>query len=602
VKHNWKTYRLGDFLERQYDSVTVEDFSKYKRITIKTKGQGIELRDEVEGLEIGTKNQFKVKANQFLLSKIDAMNGAFGIVPEECNEGIITGNFWTYNLDDKIIEREYLRLLCVKQVFTEFSIEASEGTTNRKYLRENKFLNLPISLPPLAEQQRIVAKIESVKNKIEEIKKLRAEQEIELNNLRYSIFLELEKNYSSISIGDVLINQNRSVTIEPDKIYKQVTVSGNHKGVSLRCLIKGSEIGSKQYLAKKGDFIISKIDARNAAMGMITEELDEALVTGDFPLFGFNNNINPLFFYHFSNTPYFDNACKEASEGTTNRVRIKMDRFYNIQIPLPPMEEQNRIVSLLEKLNLIKQSHQQQQEIELNQLLPSLLDKAFKGELFVENSVQIQNGVYLPAQQKEIELPLAATAKNDDLEIAMIVALIESKLGNTYGEVGIQKTVFNLEAFNPTLNRKYNFVNYHYGTYSAELKERIKANSYLGKKEVKGSEVFTISPTHKKAVLNALSDKANQHFVMAVNSILDLYSSPFIGKHTDKIELLNTVTKLIIDLQTTDVNLVYEGMKKWTIKQQGFNTKADKFNITDTKKTIELLKSNGLIEKLIHQE
>ena len=165
---NWTTYRLGDFLERQYDSVSVDSFTKYKRITIKTKGQGIELRDEVEGVEIGTKNQFKAKHNQFLLSKIDAMNGAFGIVPPECDEGIITGNFWTYNLNEKIIDREYLRLLCIKQEFTKFSLAASEGTTNRKYLRENKFLNLSISLPLLPEQQRIVSKIENVKQRIEE--------------------------------------------------------------------------------------------------------------------------------------------------------------------------------------------------------------------------------------------------------------------------------------------------------------------------------------------------------------------------------------------------------------------------------------------------
>lgn len=55
---DWKPYRLGDFLERQYDSISVDSLIKYKRITIKTKGQGIELRDEVEGIEIGTKNQF----------------------------------------------------------------------------------------------------------------------------------------------------------------------------------------------------------------------------------------------------------------------------------------------------------------------------------------------------------------------------------------------------------------------------------------------------------------------------------------------------------------------------------------------------------------
>ncbi|MEI9918976.1 MAG: hypothetical protein WDO14_09270 [Bacteroidota bacterium] len=90
---NWTSYRLSDFLIRQFDTVLVEDFTTYKRVTIKTKGQGIQLRDLVNGVDIGTKNQYRVKTNQFLLSKIDAMNGAFGIVPETCDQGIITEIF-----------------------------------------------------------------------------------------------------------------------------------------------------------------------------------------------------------------------------------------------------------------------------------------------------------------------------------------------------------------------------------------------------------------------------------------------------------------------------------------------------------------------------
>jgi type I restriction enzyme S subunit len=42
--------------------------------------------------------------------------------------------------------------------------------------------------------------------------------------------------------------------------------------------------------------------------------------------------------------------CKAASEGTTNRVRLKEDRFYSIAMPLPQIEEQRRIVERLEAL------------------------------------------------------------------------------------------------------------------------------------------------------------------------------------------------------------------------------------------------------------
>lgn len=380
MKNNWKKYKLGDFLERQYDSIILDDTTKYKRLTIRGKGQGVFLRDTVIGFEIGTKNQFLVKENQFLLSKIDAMNGAFGIVPKECNDGIITGNFWTYEIDKEIIKQRFLELLCFNETFTKFSIEASEGTTNRKYLRENQFLNLEILLPPLPEQKRIVAKIESIKEKIEAIQKIRTEQEKEMENLRNSLFIDLSKQYQNVPIGKLLIAKKNQVEIIPSRNYKQVTVRVNHNGVLLRGMKMGSEIGSKQYLANEGDFIISKIDARNGSMGMIPKELDRAIVTGDFPLYNFTKKINPLYFLHFSNTHYFDKACIKASEGTTNRKRLKLNRFNKIEIPLPTIEKQNEIVFLLDKMERIQQVNQQQ-ETELTESLAGLLDKAFKGEL-----------------------------------------------------------------------------------------------------------------------------------------------------------------------------------------------------------------------------
>ena len=153
-----------------------------------------------------------------------------------------------------------------------------------------------------------------------------------------------------------------------------------HKGIQLRKVIIGNQIGSKQFLANEGDFILSKIDARNGAMGIIPEELDNSIVTNDFPLFKFSEDINSKYFDYFSKTHFFDRACKNASEGSTNRRRIKMNKFKQIQIPLPLIEEQNKIVEMFEKLNNVKKKHEATLK-ELEDLFSSLLDKAFKGEI-----------------------------------------------------------------------------------------------------------------------------------------------------------------------------------------------------------------------------
>jgi type I restriction enzyme S subunit len=383
--NEWKPYRLGEFLKRQYESVTIDDFTKYKRITIKTKGQGISLRDTVDGIEIGTKSQFKVKENQFLLSKIDAMNGAFGIVPNECDGGIITGNFWTYEINEEIIDREFLRLLCIKQVFTNFCIEASEGTTNRKYLREDIFLNLNLYLPPLSEQKRIVTKIESIKGKIEAIRKLREEQEREMKNLRYSIFEDLKKIHKKIKIKEfaTIVNDNKE-KVDLHKRYKLLGMSLNGEGLFFREEKFGSQISSS-YLNKviPKTFIYSRLFAWKGAFDLCDDRYTDCYVSDEYPMFYINENICSakylMHYFHLQSTWLeVEKYCTGLTKASRNR--FKEHFFLNMSIPLPPIEEQNRIAALLDKANSILQI-QKAQEKELNELLPSLLDKAFKGEL-----------------------------------------------------------------------------------------------------------------------------------------------------------------------------------------------------------------------------
>ena len=148
--------RIGDFLKRSKEHVLVQDEVLYKRPTIRMNGNGISLRNEVIGKEIGTKNQFRIYKGQFLLSKIDARNGAFGVVPIELTMVIITGNFWTFNVDYNLINPHYLTLLTRTKEFQKLCQNASVGTTNRNYLQEKLFLNFEIPLPSIKEQGVLV--------------------------------------------------------------------------------------------------------------------------------------------------------------------------------------------------------------------------------------------------------------------------------------------------------------------------------------------------------------------------------------------------------------------------------------------------------------
>jgi len=156
-----REFKISDFLKRIKNQVIIDDSTTYKRVTVSGNHKGVSLRDEVLGSKIGTKKQFTIKGGDFILSKIDARNGAFGIIPVELSNAIITGNFWTYSVDSNLIDTEWFFYFTHSYDFIQICISSSTGSTHRKYLDEKVFLKHKIILPEIEEQKEMVKRYKS---------------------------------------------------------------------------------------------------------------------------------------------------------------------------------------------------------------------------------------------------------------------------------------------------------------------------------------------------------------------------------------------------------------------------------------------------------
>lgn len=171
IESAYPKYRFGDFLTRRLDKIKIDENTFYKRVTIKTKAQGCFLRDILKGDLIKTKNQFLIKQGQFLISKIDARNGAFGIVTNDLDKAVIMADFLNYDIDKNIINDKFLITVLKTPYYMEQLNSLSSGTTGRKRINEQKLLNLCICLPPLAEQNKLILRQTEVDEKIENLSK-----------------------------------------------------------------------------------------------------------------------------------------------------------------------------------------------------------------------------------------------------------------------------------------------------------------------------------------------------------------------------------------------------------------------------------------------
>lgn len=196
-------------------------------------------------------------------------------------------------------------------------------------------------------------------------------------------------------IGDFLKRIKRPIDLQPDQEYKLVTIKMNHKGVELRGQKKGRDIKSKMFEVKEGDFILSGIDARNGAFGIVGKELESAIVTNDFWYFEIDEDvISKQLFLELTATTWFDEICQKGSDGTTQRIRLQKDKFFNQKILLPERDEQE---DLLSKISIFKKGQTSlNKEIELqktltSQLKQSILQEAILGKLTKEWRSQNQN-------------------------------------------------------------------------------------------------------------------------------------------------------------------------------------------------------------------
>ncbi|MEI8396713.1 MAG: restriction endonuclease subunit S [Rhodospirillaceae bacterium] len=194
----------------------------------------------------------------------------------------------------------------------------------------------------------------------------------------------MRTEWHNIELKSLLIPSQRWTPIVPTSRYQQVTVKLWGKGVVPRGEVYGSEIAAdQQRLVQAGQLIISKIDARNGAFGLVPEYLDGAVVSNDFPAFDIDQTkACPRFIEWVSKTPKFMNMCRLTSEGSTNRVRLTEDRFLKLEIAIPSLSEQRRIITRLDQAERHTRDHKaviETFEADSEAMLRSAFERAIEG-------------------------------------------------------------------------------------------------------------------------------------------------------------------------------------------------------------------------------
>lgn len=550
------------------------------------------------------------------------------------NEGIASSDVLIMQAN-KDFHPKFIYYNLFQDSFFEHMMKGSKGTKMPRG-DKNQILDFEIPNFKFQTQQKIASILSSLDNKIELNNKINTELEAMAKTLYDYWFVQFDfpnakgKPYKC-SDGKMIWSDelNREIP-EGWRIERIKDISSMiSRGVSPKYLDKGGvcvlnqkcirnkgidytfgrrhDIESKKVqekIIKFGDVLVNSTGVGTLGRLALVKRLAEDIVIVDSHVTIVRFKEDKKLFFGYSLTEK-QTEIEKLGEGSTGQTELSRVKLGDLLMIVPSDNLQEKFETFYKPIAK-KIANNESENEKLSNLRDWLLPMLMNGQVTVGKATAQKPILSIAAEQKSTYKKVIArkgyNKSKNDLDLAIIVALTKQELGINYGEVAMQKTVFNLCAFNSKVAnslKPYPFINSNFGTYSHELTDDLKTNPFLVKSKVKTHEVFAIDANHQKELNKAIASEDNKGYVDAIKKLLSIYQHPFINKETDKIELLNTVTKLILDLKTTDLNKIYTAMGKWKIEQKEFKTKAAKFTKPNTKRMLEVMEEKGLIKGLL---
>ncbi len=406
LPQGWEVKKLGDIAEIQIGKTPSRnniDFFQGENIWLSIrdlKSKFVSSSSEKISNEAISKTNMKVvpKGTLLMSFKLTLGKTAFAECDLYTNEAIAA-----IFIKNKNINKYFLDYVLKFTDLEKYVDNAVKGKT----LNKQKLKQIEIPLPQLKEQERIVGILDESFSKIDESIKILEQDLLNLDELMQSAlqkaFNPLKDNAKEIyklpqgwewksleEISNLIQNgfaASKNNEIPSGYVHLRthnISTDGNLNFDTL-IKIKREFIKEKQSFIEKNDILFNNTNSTELVgkTALVTQNYNYAFsnhLTKIKLKNQYNSKLVVFYFVLLLKNKYFEKICHQW----IGQSGINIDKLKKIQIPLPPLKEQEQIASHLDELSShvknLKQNYQAQIK-DLQELKKSLLDKAFKGNL-----------------------------------------------------------------------------------------------------------------------------------------------------------------------------------------------------------------------------
>ena len=401
IPDSWQLYRFADFLEPIRRKFLVDDDTEYRICGVRWYGEGVFVREVLTGKEIARKDKYVIRTGDIIYNKLFAWKGSFAIVEENTDSCCVSDKFPTYVLDMSVALPAFLKYYFRSERIRDNATLLSKGVAaaSKFTLNPSDFPKLEILLPPLAEQRRIVAKLDALRARVEQALALQGGAIVEAESLQYSSFDALLNRYSSASFAPL-----RTYLAEPLRNGLSISASAigdvgilfAKVGIVNRGIIDANEVkfvnivlpSDSPYWMRNGDIFVSRGNAINLVGRAARYEGVPTRCAYPDLLIRIRvdeNKMNPAFLVRYFHSQRARDYLESVASGTsTTMKKVSQPKLEEMPVPVIGLPEQAIVVKQLQEISSRATEMidiQKQTQSMWQAMLPAALDRAFRGGL-----------------------------------------------------------------------------------------------------------------------------------------------------------------------------------------------------------------------------
>jgi type I restriction enzyme S subunit len=375
---------LGELLQDASEPVRVQQDAEYPNFGIYSFGRGLFAKPPISGMQTSAGTLYRVHAGNFIYSRLFAFEGSYGLVDDAFDGHFTSNEYPSFSLDRSRLEPGFLKAYFqFPRVWQEIAMGSKGVGSRRIRVQPDRVLAHRIPLPPLADQQAIVARLDALAEKTREIEAHLDAVERDAEHLLALRFRDVIAEVPLQTMAEVAPLVRREQTIDLDGIYPELGIRSFGKGTFHKPPLSGSEVGTKRlYRIEPGDLLFSNVFAWEGAIAIaqptdagrfgshrfITCCVVPDLVTAEFLRYYFLTDDGML-------------KIGEASPGGAGRNRtLGLEKLMAIQVPVPPLAAQQAFDRLQADVAALTAKHAAIRQANAA-LIPATLERIFSTEV-----------------------------------------------------------------------------------------------------------------------------------------------------------------------------------------------------------------------------